>query len=116
MGPGTRIVYNIINRIYPNSYTDAIAVLHDVDYLAANDNLSATIADLRAISRTDSSLQSWVMKLGLSLRAIFQLPLYNVGMTRDVTEVHKRLLLFLKTDPGWRAVMDKYGLTKYIVV
>jgi hypothetical protein len=59
----------------PTSKTDALALKHDVDYLLANGNeLKTKIADWNAISSTDMSLQSSVMRVGLGLRSLLSLP------------------------------------------
>lgn len=67
MGPGTHVIDNIFKRIKPTSQPDAVALQHDVDYLFDKEPI---ISDLRAIVRSDNSLQGMTMKIGLGARSI----------------------------------------------
>lgn len=42
MGPGTRVVTNLVNDVKPTDYMDTISLEHDIDYVFAE-----TMADIR---------------------------------------------------------------------
>jgi len=65
LGPGTHVISNILNNKQPTSYTDYVAMLHDIDYLS---NGGQDHADAVAMSRADNSLQGFAMKFGLGAR------------------------------------------------
>lgn len=69
MGPGTHVVDRVLRRVKPTSHNDTLALRHDLDYL--DRNKEPIISDLRAIMKSDASLQGAAMKIGLGLRSAF---------------------------------------------
>jgi hypothetical protein len=67
LGPGTRVVSKVRAGVLPTSHTDALALQHDIDYLTAGEKFNS---DLRAITRSDTSIQGIAMKLGLTTRMV----------------------------------------------
>lgn len=59
-----------MDQVQPNNRTDAATLMHDVDYMIANNNNQALIADLKAIKRADQDLPGFVTKWGLALRSL----------------------------------------------
>jgi len=76
MGPGTHIFANIINGVQPKSYHDALALMHDIDYLeyGSANKLEVALADDQAINNSNYSLQGILMQMGLSIRKFLDLP------------------------------------------
>lgn len=75
MGPGTHAVERILTGVKPTSEVDAIAQLHDIDFLTGDEPIWS---DIKAMSRTfgtsnPNSLQATAMRLGLGARSIFDL-------------------------------------------
>jgi len=76
MGPGTNVARRISNYSMPTSRADAIAILHDIDYLGAMNQFDLVKADNKAIGlASNSSLAEIAMKVGLSSRKFLHLPL-----------------------------------------
>jgi len=71
MGPGTHVVKRVLGKVKPSSYTDQIALRHDLDYL--DNNKEPIVSDIKAIIKTDNSLQSLAMRVGLTTRSIFDI-------------------------------------------
>jgi len=67
MGPGTDVQAKIEAGIKPTSSNDAVALQHDIDYLADGEMFGA---DLKAIVDSDMSMQGTVMKIGLAARSV----------------------------------------------
>jgi hypothetical protein len=53
--------------VQPTSYIDSIAREHDIDYLTDEEPI---YSDIRAILKTDNSIQGWAMRLGLTARSL----------------------------------------------
>ncbi len=110
LGPGTHVINNVINNIQPVSRTDALALVHDVDYLLANNDQDAISADNRALAVADNSAQGLAMKLGLSIRkSLFTSDFY--GGSFRAGQILKRKI---KQDPRYRFSFEKFGLLEYL--
>lgn len=87
MGPGTRVIANILEGVEPTSYNDALALRHDIEYLKGGEKFRS---DLKAIIGSDSSPQGLAMKLGLMSRIGFDLVTHvlpfvnNLHLNKDV--------------------------------
>jgi hypothetical protein len=105
MGPGTHIIERLRRGDMPYGKTDAISLLHDIDYIGAMDKNDLRIADDLAINRAGYNLQGITMKLGLSARKLIGLDL--AGKRPDVA---KDLKHFVMNDPEYRFMLHSYGL------
>jgi hypothetical protein len=76
MGPGTHVIDRILKGVAPTSYTDAVALQHDIDYLTDKDPI---ISDLKAIWLADNTMQGVVMKTGLVARSVVDLLTRPIG-------------------------------------
>ncbi len=65
MGPGTRVITNVLEGVKPVNYVDALALQHDIRYLRDGEQFES---DLMALAQADYSLQGALMKLGLLSR------------------------------------------------
>lgn len=104
-GPGTNVVYKIYNGIYPVNYQDAVTLLHDIDYMSY---INADLADDKAISLSDYSLAGIATSVGLTLRKMLGLRFNSpspIGMI---------LKQYMHVDEGFRNILLKYGLFKYV--
>ncbi len=55
------------NNVLPNNKTDAVTMLHDLDYLRYQGNQSAiNYSDIKAIGNSDWTIPGLVTKLGLT--------------------------------------------------
>jgi hypothetical protein len=78
MGPGTNIITNILKDVRPINETDHVALHHDLDFLRANGDYMALMqSDWKAIKNSGFSLDSMLMKTGLTLRSILSTLTFN---------------------------------------
>jgi len=105
MGPGTHIYERIKRGDLPTSKHDAIALLHDIDYLGAKTLEDLEVADKLAISRAGYSLEGLAMRMGLGLRQDFGLDLRgnNPGLAAELRE-------HVYNDPVYRFELYRHGL------
>jgi hypothetical protein len=68
MGPGTHVVDRVFKRQPPQSHNDLVALRHDIEYL--DKNREPILSDIKAIAKSDSTIEGLAMKLGLTTRAI----------------------------------------------
>lgn len=68
MGPGTHVITKVLNGVEPTSYTDALALRHDLQYLTSGEKFKE---DWQAIAASDWSTQGIAMKVGLTGRIVF---------------------------------------------
>jgi len=97
----------------PTSKTDALALLHDVQYLQAHGNSVKTyIADWKAINQAPWDLQGLAMKTGLFARSYFDLPFNTKATTlkEESVRVGDLLMERLKTDPKYTNIFRKYNI------
>lgn len=93
----------------PTSRVDAIALKHDINYVAAaGDLLKARQADLIALSETDWSLQGLAMQLGLTY-AIQNNLNFSTKMDNSST-ISKILQKEVTTNPKYMEVFEKYNV------
>jgi hypothetical protein len=111
MGPGTHIQYNIENYVKPINATDALAMVHDINYMLANDDSEATLADNIAIAGTKLTIPDSIMRFGLTLRKWGKLPFYG-GDTKIGLYLKNKLL----TDPNWRTIVEHYGINNNVFI
>jgi hypothetical protein len=86
MGPGTHIITKILNGVKPNSKTDAIAMIHDIDYLTQEEPI---YSDLRAIFQSGFDLEGLVMKTGLGMRSVLD-ALMHIMPINNITHINGR--------------------------
>jgi len=112
-GPGTPVVRNIAYHLLPQSYTDTVALLHDIDYLISNGE-SPYSSDRTAIRKTDNSLEGIAMNIGLSLKTL--LPFYKGNNTfskldKEQTKFVGNLLYqYIHNDENFSKALSDHGL------
>lgn len=90
MGPGTRIITNLVEGIMPTDYNDKVAMQHDVDYLLAEDFTDILNADSsfsKSVTGVEGSTASGLLNLKNTIRQIIfpndnKIPV-NFELTRD---------------------------------
>lgn len=110
LGPGTHVINNVINKIQPVSRTDAIALVHDVDYLLASNDQDAINADNRALTMADNSAQGLAMQLGLNTRKQLFTDSFYGGSYR-AGQILKQTI---KDDPQYQNSFNKFALQSYL--
>lgn len=115
MGPGTHVAANVTQHRLPVNRADAIAVVHDIEYLiSTNSKQQTSRADQHAIAMAGYSAPELILTTGLTLRNYFDLP-FNL----DNSTVHsqqkralgEKLKGYVLNDPTWKSVIvDRYGL------
>lgn len=101
----------------PSSYTDALALIHDVDYLRYSGLPEYEIrSDTKAIDNAGFlDLQGLSMKLGLGIKQLLELQGFNPtlqGYTDSQTRsVGWQLHQYLASDPKYVKMFKDYGLS-----
>jgi hypothetical protein len=114
-GPGTKVVQRILNGVLPNNKTDAVTMLHDIDYLKYNGDMrKSQYADALAIMKSDWSLPGLITKFGLSTRSLyfpdqFIGPLGNYSQ-EDTSDIGYRLERYVRNTPKYADILNKYGI------
>lgn len=98
---------NIVNKVLPVNKTDAITLMHDVDYMIAQTKEEALVADLKAVAQTPYDLPGILTKIGLTVRSLY-LPNNFYGGN---PQVGKELKHIVKTHPFWQNIFSKLNLT-----
>jgi len=93
----------------PKTHTDCVALKHDIDYLIANgDEMLTSLADLAAVTQTSSSIEGWLMRIGLSIRTLFHLPF---NRRRDGnTAIGLSLKSYVKDSIQYQLIFDNFGV------
>lgn len=114
MGPGTHLITRLLRGDYPTSYNDALALRHDIEYLADGEK---TNSDWAAVVNADYSIQGLAMKLGLSTRIlvdkflhIFGTQFHPNGRTDKLNHIATPLLqqrLLRLAEP----MLNRYGIS-----
>jgi len=77
LGPGTHVINRIMSGVEPTSYDDALALRHDIEYLADGEKHHS---DYRAYSSASwSSLEGLALKFGLLGRSVIDKIAHFVG-------------------------------------
>lgn len=92
----------------PKSRTDAVALMHDVDYMIDGSAWESMKSDMKAIRDSDFSLEGLTMKAGLAYRSIFLRNWFYGGDPEEGEELKQ----IVKNDPGYRSVFKQFGLLK----
>ncbi len=109
MGPGTHIIDRINRRVMPINRTDFVAMLHDIDYLMGSGDYDWTKqADARAIRNAGWINGGALMKIGLGVRKLLDLPFNNYTLNNKVAS---SLLYIVKNDPVYKKLFDKYNIS-----
>lgn len=87
MGPGTHVIGNILNDIVPKSKTDAVALIHDIDYLT---NEEPIISDFRAMSKAEWDLEGLAMRTGLGIRSVVDALMHIIPFVPNFTHLNGR--------------------------
>jgi len=106
MGPGTHIISNIENGVQPTSYTDALALSHDINYLiATGDHYKMRRADEIAIGNAPYNTQGMLMKLVLFGRYALGLK-ESEGIDNKYQNIATgyKLKYEVLNEPEWQAV------------
>jgi hypothetical protein len=113
IGPGTHVIDNVLSDKFPTTKTDAVAMLHDIDYLI-NAGKSQLYSDVKAVFNADpTTLQGIAMIVGLTTKNL-------IGFNKEVkyeglTDVHTRnvgsvLLDYVNNDPLYTNILTEYNL------
>lgn len=107
-GPGTRVATNIYNNVKPTNKTDAVTMLHDIDYIRfAGSPKHVDQADYYAIQNSDNSAAGIATKVGLAFRTEMQLRFANNGSI--VRSIGNHLLT--KVEKDYSDVFERYGIS-----
>ncbi len=111
-GPGTHIFNNIGNLVMPRNKTDAVTLMHDIDYVLTGkpgnviSEYKAIKADYNAWKNADYSLAGIATQLGLGLRSGYSLPFHG----SDNEQLGYKLKQFVKQSPSYMRKFEEYGL------
>ncbi len=105
MGPGTHINQRIERGDIPLSRHDALALIHDLDYLASYSIEDLMKADVAAISKSSFDLQGLSMIAGLTTRTVYSLDM--AGKDRDRAQ---ELLNKARSNLGIRRVFELHQI------
>lgn len=117
MGPGTHVYNNVKSQILPNSYMDAVALMHDINYLRyTGDSRIIDRADLLAIRDADDTFAGTTLKMGLAARTklglTFDSPLK--GKTPEETNyIGWRLQDYVLRSPLYNQRFDELGFNPW---
>lgn len=114
MGPGTHVFDRITSESKPVSRADAIALIHDIDYLiATNSSTRTSQADKHAMSQADFDLPGVVLTAGLGIRNYLDLPFNTTAPNEAFRKVvqGEQLKEYVQNDPLWTDLLDDYDLT-----
>jgi len=89
----------------PNNQPDALALGHDLNYLAAKTMTDLDRADVVAITKSDYSLQGLAMKAGLLARMYLQLDLR--GERPDKADQLRQIVF---NDPNYQRALEQYNV------
>lgn len=124
MGPGTHVIQRINDGLIPTSREDAIALIHDLEYLrAAGDPWLLDLADQNAIHRLGNTAvfvssifpelftRAWAMNVGLKSRRALQLkPNFGDNSVQSMRNAADAYLDYIHTEPKFLTSLQKYGL------
>lgn len=94
LGPGTKIVHNLLNDVQPVNKLDATAYEHDWDYLMAENDYDIKLADERF--RTNTIASDGLGPMSAYLIAIKQKFIDNARFMSDLTPQQQQKLLALR--------------------
>ncbi len=106
-GPGTHIAERIKNRVLPNNRTDAVTLMHDIDYMLSNSIAESVRADRKASSNADYSLPGILTKVGLAARSALAPESFYGGNA----EHGQTLKEFVKNNPIYMNKFKELGLS-----
>lgn len=96
MGPRTKLITNVNNKLKPTSKSDLIALKHDIAYLKANGEFYPLLkADWEAIVEAPYDVEGIAMKMGLSAGSLIRaitLNQINFGGTPVPQEQYNQLI------------------------
>lgn len=93
MGPGTDVESRIKHGHLPIDEDDRVAMLHDLDYLGAQNPIEVMLADVRAINSFPNSLHGLIGKVGLLLKLTTPLAsFYGVGNEPEKAETLREIV------------------------
>jgi hypothetical protein len=108
MGPGTHIIQRILDAVQPKSHSDALALMHDIDYLIdGGDEDKIVAADQRAIdSAKFYTLEGVAMKLGLTIRSWLHLKIHD----NKFTAIGNLLKMYVKQSKLYATTFSLLGV------
>lgn len=115
LGPGTHVVSNIKQHVMPTTRADAVAMIHDIEYLIATNNESKLKrADKHAIDQAKGFTPDvLLLKTGLTLRSSLHLPLQVETTPEKITETQRaglELRRAVLADPQYQNIMQLYDV------
>lgn len=95
-----------MSGVQPVNKNDFVAMLHDIQYYQ---NLSPTMADNIAIVNADDSFSGYILKNGLKLRSMLNLPFNSTGVTSN--RLGDILMNYVQTNKQYSHLFGKYGVS-----
>ncbi len=105
----------IQQHVLPNNKTDAVTMLHDIDYLRYAGNKNQLYkSDLRAIIKSDNTLPGIVTKLGLGTKLLLGLDSFH-KTPQNITDQQARdignhLFDAVVNDEGYVRIFNRFGV------
>jgi hypothetical protein len=113
IGPGTHVISNVINGILPYDKNDAIALIHDINYLL-HPGEDVTYYDNLAIDNFDPFTFSGLTgKLGLTIKKLLPVEFNNKLPTKTLDEtkiIGSVLQKYVLNDQAFLNELNKHGL------
>lgn len=111
MGPGTHVISRVLRGDMPVSRTDAIAMLHDIDYLRYAGVRDINKYDDIAINRAGRDLESQVLVAGLTARKMIGIRFDgNNGNIGEQRIAGYNLHNYVVDNDEYRKMFQAYGL------
>jgi hypothetical protein len=119
IGPGTHVIYNVINGILPYSYNDAVALIHDINYLMyAGEDVS--LIDFEAINSFDKTTPAGIAGiLGLSIKQYLPFEMNKPLPTLTNLETKKVGMIlhdYIANDAHFQKELDNHKLQKFLPI
>lgn len=102
LGPGTRVMTNLHNKVMPKNKLDAAALIHDVEYLNGNQQE----ADARMVRNVSKPLKPLVWSAFKAKDLIGYKPRVN-------TKLYDKALKKINTDPDYVKALSGLEKPKY---
>jgi hypothetical protein len=119
IGPGTHVIHNVINGILPYSYNDAVALIHDINYLMyAGEDVS--LVDFEAINSFDKTTPAGIAGIiGLSLKQYLPFEINSPLPTKtnlETKEIGMILHDYVANDDKFQNQFVNHKLQKFLPI
>ncbi len=105
----------INNHVLPNNRTDAVTMIHDIDYLRYAGQYNRIIkSDLKAIINSDSTLPGIITKVGLGTKLLLGLNSFHKtpsGITdQQARSIGEQLFDKVSHDEDYIRIFNRFGV------